>query len=84
MMIRGLSYDDRRLRDLPGEPLLATMVESAARCCGMGLIYEFWGVYEGLRDRTPKGVILQKGPAPFAPKRRRRSWIFCNGGRRAG
>lgn len=24
------------------------------------------------------------GPAPFAPKRRRRSWIFCNGGRRAG
>ena len=22
-MIRGLSYDDRRLRDLPGEPLLA-------------------------------------------------------------
>lgn len=66
MMIRGLSYDDRRLRDLPGEPLLATMVESAARCCGMGLIYEFWGVYEGLRDRTPKGVILQKGHALWA------------------
>ena len=65
-MIRGLSYDDRRLRDLPGEPLLATMVESAARCCGMGLIYEFWGVYEGLRDRTPKGVILQKGHALWA------------------
>lgn len=89
MMIRGLSYDDRRLRDLPGEPLLATMVESAARCCGMGLIYEFWGVYEGLRDRTPKGVILAKGARPVGqrllpPKRRRRSWIFCNGGRRAG
>ena len=71
MMIRGLSYDDRRLRDLPGEPLLATMVESAARCCGMGLIYEFWGVYEGLRDRTPKGVILQKGHALWRSEERR-------------
>ena len=30
-MIRRLAYDDRRLRDLPGEPLLATMIESAAR-----------------------------------------------------
>jgi len=70
VMIRGLSYDDRRLRDLPGEPLLATMVESAARCCGMGLIYEFWGVYEGLRDRAPKGVILQKGHALWAS-------VFC-------
>ena len=39
MMIRGLSYDDRRLRDLPGEPLLATMVESAARCCGAHKVY---------------------------------------------
>ena len=38
MMIRRLAYDDRRLRDLPGEPLLATMIESAARCCGMGLV----------------------------------------------
>lgn len=65
-MIRSLAYDDRRLRDLPGEPLLATMVESAARCCGMGLIYEFWGVYEGLLDRTPRGVILQKGHALWA------------------
>ena len=87
MMIRALSYDDRRLRDLPGEPLLATMVESAARCCGMGLIYEFWGVYEGLRA-SRRGSFCKRGtpcgPVPFAPKRRRRSWIFCNGGRRAG
>lgn len=66
MMIRRLAYDDRRLRDLPGEPLLATMVESAARCCGMGLVYEFWGVYGGLRDRTPQGVILQKGHSLWA------------------
>ena len=66
MMIRRLAYDDRRLRDLPGEPLLATMIESAARCCGMGLIYEFWGVYEGLLDRTPRGVILQKGHSLWA------------------
>lgn len=66
MMIRRLAYDDRRLRDLPGEPLLATMIESAARCCGMGLVYEFWGVYGGLRDRTPQGVILQKGHSLWA------------------
>lgn len=66
MMIRSLAYDDRRLRDIGGEPLLATMVESAARCCGMGLVYEFWGVYEGRRDRVPKGFILQKGHALWA------------------
>ena len=66
MMVRSLAYDDRRLRDIGGEPLLATMVESAARCCGMGLLYEFWGVYEGRRDRVPKGFILQKGHALWA------------------
>ena len=66
MMIRGLSYDDRRLRDLPGEPLLATMVESAARCCGMGLIYEFWGVYEGLQGPDPEGGHSAKGHALWA------------------
>ena len=66
MMIRSFAYDDRRLRDIGGEPLLATMVESAARCCGMGLVYEFWGVYEGRRDRVPKGFILQKGHALWA------------------
>ena len=37
-MIRRLAYDDRRLRDLPGEPLLAPMIESAARCCGVGVL----------------------------------------------
>ena len=65
-MIRRLAYDDRRLRDLPGEPLLATMIESAARCCGMGLLYEFWGVFEGRLGRSPKGLLLQKGRSLWA------------------
>lgn len=89
VMIRGLSYDDRRLRDLPGEPLLATMVESAARCCAWDSFMSSGAFTRDWRDRTPKGVILAKGTRPVGkrllpPKRRRRSWIFCNGGRRAG
>lgn len=66
MRIKSLAYDDRRLRDIAGEPLIATMTESAARCCGMGLVYEFWGVYDGRWDKTPKGFLLQKGHALWA------------------
>ncbi len=65
-MIRTLSYDDRRLRNISGDPLISTIIESAARLCGFGLIYDFWGVFPGRFSRHPQGFILRKGSAMWA------------------
>lgn len=60
-MIRGIAYDDRRLRDIRGDPLVSTIIESAAAQCGFGLIYEFWGVFPERFSRNPEGFMLRKG-----------------------
>lgn len=65
-MIRSLSYDDRRLADIPGDPLISTIIESAAAQCGMGLQYDFWGVFPARFGKKPLGYILRKGYSMWA------------------
>lgn len=65
-MIRYLSYEDIRLRHIEGDPLISTMIEAAARQCGMGLLYDFWAVFPNRRSRTAQGFILRKGHAIWA------------------
>lgn len=65
-MIHSLAYDDRRLRDIPGDPLISTIIESAARQCGMGLQYDFWGVFPRRFHHEPQGFLLRKGYAMWA------------------
>lgn len=65
-MIRTLAYDDRRLRDIHGDPLISTIIESAAAQCGMGLQYDFWGVFPSRYTHKAQGYILRKGYAMWA------------------
>ena len=65
-MIKSLSYDDVRLRDIPGDPLISTIIESAARQCGFGLRYDFWGVFPRRFARKSLGYILRKGESIWA------------------
>lgn len=65
-MIRSLVYDDRRLRNIEGDPLISTIIESAAAQCGMGLTYDFWGVFPSRLSQKPQGFLLRKGYAMWA------------------
>lgn len=65
-MIRTISYDDRRLLNIAGDPLISTIIESAAAQCGMGLQYDFWGVFPTRFAKKPLGYILRKGYSMWA------------------
>lgn len=65
-MIRVLAYDDPRLREIDGDPMISTVIESAARQCGMGLQYDFWIAVPSRFAKKPQGFLLRKGFAMWA------------------
>lgn len=65
-MIRSFACDDPRLKQISADPLISTIIESAAQQCGGGIRYDFWGMFSSPFSRKAEGWILKKGHSLWA------------------